>query len=171
VFAGLAGRLLAGPLEHPSAALTGLAIFVNFGTGVLVQTTTTRWPARRLIAAGIVPTLVGLVVLVVSAWTASLALFFLAAVIGGAGGGAIFRGSLVLAVSTADPAERAGALATYFTAGYLGVSLPVIGLGVALQYVTPLVALLIFAVIVGIGILAAAPVLTGARNQRPKGER
>jgi hypothetical protein len=26
-------------------------------------------------------------------------------------------------------------------------------------------------VIVGIGILAAAPVLTGARNQRPKGER
>jgi MFS family permease len=171
VFAGLAGRLLAGPLDHPSAALTGLAIFVNFGTGVLVQTTTTRWPARRLIAAGIVPTLVGLIVLVVSAWTASLALFFLAAVIGGAGGGAIFRGSLVLAVSTADPAERAGALATYFTAGYVGVSLPVIGLGVALQYVTPLVALLIFAVIVGIGILAAAPVLTGARNQRPKGER
>jgi hypothetical protein len=105
VFAGLAGRLLAGPLDHPSAALTGLAIFVNFGTGVLVQTTTTRWPARRLIAAGIVPTLVGLIVLVVSAWTASLALFFLAAVIGGAGGGAIFRGSLVLAVSTADPAN------------------------------------------------------------------
>jgi MFS family permease len=171
VFAGLAGRLLAGPLDHPSAALTGLAIFVNFGTGVLVQTTTTRWPARRLIAAGIVPTLVGLIVLVVSAWTASLALFFLAAVIGGAGGGAIFRGSLVLAVSTAGPADRAGALATYFTAAYVGVSLPVIGLGVALQYVSPLVALLIFAVIVGIGILAAAPVLTGARNQRPEGER
>jgi hypothetical protein len=37
--------------------------------------------------------------------------------------------------------------------------------------VSPFVALLIFAVIVGIGILAAAPVLTGARNQRPKGER
>jgi MFS family permease len=169
LFAGLAGRLLAGPLHHPSAALTGLAIFVNFGTGVVVQTTTTHWPARRLIAAGLVPTLVGLIVLVVSAWTASLALFFIAAVVGGAGGGAIFRGSLVQAVSTSGPADRAGALATYFTAGYVGVSLPVIGLGVALQYVTPRVALLIFAVIVGAGILAAAPVLTGAKNRRPEG--
>ena len=69
LFAGLAGRLLAGPLHHPSAALTGLAIFVNFATGALVQTTTTHWPARRLIAAGLVPTLVGLIVLVASAWT------------------------------------------------------------------------------------------------------
>jgi MFS family permease len=173
LFAGLAGRLLAGPLHHPSAALTGLAIFLNFGTGVLVQTTTTHWPAQRLIAAGLVPTILGLIVLVASAWTspASLALFLVGAVVVGAGGGAIFRGSLVLAVSAADPAERAGALATYFTAGYVGVSLPVIGLGVALQYVSPRVALLIFAVIVGAGILAAAPVLSGARNQRPEGER
>jgi hypothetical protein len=35
--------------------------------------------------------------------------------------------------------------------------------------VTPRVALLIFAVIVGAGILAAAPVLTGAKNRRPEG--
>src|SRR3954469_6183202 len=40
LFPGRAGRLLAGPLHHPSAALTGLAIFVNFGSGVLVQSTT-----------------------------------------------------------------------------------------------------------------------------------
>jgi predicted MFS family arabinose efflux permease len=167
LIAGLAGRLLAGPLHHPSAALTGLAIFVNFGTGVLVQTTTTRWPAQRLIAAGLVPTIAGLIVLVASAWTspASLALFFIGAAVVGAGGGAIFRGSLILAVSTAGPADRAGALATYFTAGYVGVSLPVIGLGVALQYVSPRVALLVFAVVVGAGILAAAPVLTGAKNR------
>jgi MFS family permease len=171
LFAGLAGRLLAGPLQHPSAALTGLAIFVNFGTGALVQTTTTHLAPRRLIAAGLAPTLAGLGLLVASAWTSSLALFFVAAVIGGAGAGAIFRGSLVLAVSTAEPTERAGALATYFTAGYVGVSLPVIGLGLALQYVSPRVALLVFAVIAGAGILAAAPVLTGARNRVRKGQR
>jgi hypothetical protein len=171
LFAGLAGRLLAGPLHHPSAALTGLAIFVNFGSGVLVQTTTTRWSTQRLVAAGLVPTIVGLAVLVASAWTSSLVLFFLAAVVGGAGGGAIFRGSLNLAVATTDPAERAGALATYFTAGYSGLSLPVVGLGVALQYVSPNVALLIFAVIVGAGILAAAPVLTGAKNRRSEDAR
>ena len=60
LFAGLAGAFLAGPLHHPSPALCGLTIFVTFGTGVLVQTTTTSWPAHRLIAAGIIPALIGL---------------------------------------------------------------------------------------------------------------
>jgi hypothetical protein len=159
LLAGLAGRFLAGPLHHPSAVLTGLVIFLNFGAGVLVQSTTTRWPAHRLIAAGLGPLLIGLVVLVVSAWTspASLALFLIGATVTGVGGGAIIRGSLSVVIAAASPADRAGALATYFTIGYVGVSLPVLGAGVALQYLSPRVTLLIFAVAVGLGILAAAP--------------
>jgi MFS family permease len=167
LLAGLAGRFLAGPLHHPSALLTGLVIFLNFGAGVLVQATTTRWPPHRLIAVGVVPLLVGLVVLVASAWTspASLPLFLIGSAIAGLGGGAIIRGSLTVVISTASPEERAGALATYFTAGYVGVSLPVLGAGVALQYLSPRVTLLVFAVVVGAGILAAAPVLTGAKSR------
>jgi MFS family permease len=161
LLAGLAGRFLAGPLHHPSAVLTGSVIFLNFGAGVLVQTTTTRWPAHRLIAAGIAPLLVGLVVLVASAWTspASLTLFLIGATAAGLGGGAIIRGSLSVVISTAGATDRAGALATYFTAGYIGVSLPVLGAGIALQYLSPRVTLLIFAVAVALGILAAAPLL------------
>jgi MFS family permease len=53
LFAGLAGAFLAGPSHHPSTALCGLTIFLSFGAGVVVQTTTTAWPAHRLIAAGI----------------------------------------------------------------------------------------------------------------------
>ena len=151
LLAGLAGTFLAGPLHHPSAVLTGFAIFLNFGAGVLVQTTTTHWPAHRLIAAGIAPLLIGLVVLVASAWTspASLALFLIGGAVAGVGGGAIIRGSLSVVISTASAADRAGALATYFTAGYVGVSLPVLGAGVALQYLSPRVTLLIFAAAVG----------------------
>jgi MFS family permease len=161
LFAGLAGRLLAGPLHHPSAVLTGLAIFLNFATGVLVQTTTTRWPAHRLIAAGIAPLLVGLIVLAASAWTspASLALFLIGGAVAGLGGGAIIRGTLTVVISTASPEDRAGALATYFTAGYVGISLPVLGAGVALEYLSPRVTLLVFAATVGLGIIAAAPFL------------
>jgi hypothetical protein len=44
LLAGLAGRFLAGPLHHRSAVLAGLVIFLNFGAGVLVQTTTTAGP-------------------------------------------------------------------------------------------------------------------------------
>jgi len=165
LFAGLAGTFLAGPLHHPSAVLTGFAIFLNFGAGVLVQTTTTRWPAQRLIAAGLVPTIVGLIVLLASAWTspASLALFLIGGTVMGLGGGAMIRGSLSVVISTTGAADRAGALATYFTASYVGVSLPVVGLGLALQQLSPRVTLLIFAALVGAGFLAAAPVLAGAK--------
>ncbi len=167
LLAGLAGTLLAGSLHHPSAVLAGLVIFLNFGAGVFVQTTTTRWPAHRLIAAGLVPLLVGLIILVVSAWTspASLALFLIGGAVAGVGQGAIIRGSLSVVISTASGADRAGALATYFTAGYVGVSLPVLGAGVALQYLSPRVTLLIFAAAVGLGILAAAPYLVRRPTQ------
>jgi hypothetical protein len=40
------------------------------------------------------------------------------------------------------------------------VSLPVLGAGVALEFLSPRVTLLIFAAAVGVGIVAAAPVLT-----------
>jgi MFS family permease len=164
LFAGLAGAFLAGPLHHPSSALCGLTIFLSFGTGVLAQTTTTNWRARRLIAAGIGPALVGLGLLVTSAWTSppSLALFLIGGIVSGAGGGAIFRGSLTLVISTSDTDDRAGVLATFFIAGYAGLSVPVLGLGIALQQLSPRVTLLSFALIVGLGILTAAPVLVRA---------
>ena len=113
LFAGLAGTFLAGPLHQPSPALTGLTIFLAFGAGVLVQTTTTSWPARRLLAAGIVPMLAGLCLLVLSAWTSppSLALFLAGGIVAGTGIGAIIRGSLTVVISTASPDDRAGALA------------------------------------------------------------
>jgi MFS family permease len=161
LLAGLAGTFLAGPLHHPSALLTGLVIFLNFGAGVLVQSTTTRWQPHRLVATGLVPLLVGLAVLVASAWTSppSLALFLIGATIAGLGNGAIIRGTLSVVIATASASDRAGALATYFTAGYVGISLPVLGAGLALQFLSPRVTLLIFAAAVGVGILAAAPLL------------
>ena len=166
----MAGAFLAGPLHHPSPALTGLTIFLTFGTGVLVQSVTTSWPAHRLVAAGIAPMIVGLGVLVASAWTSppSLALFLIAGILIGAGSGAIFRGSLTVAISTSGPDDRAGALATFFTAGYVGVSLPVVGAGIALQHLSFRVTLLIFGLAVGLGILAAAPILI---RPAPTGEK
>ena len=75
--------------------------------------------------------------------------------------------SLGVAVATARADDRAGTLATFFTVGYAALSLPVLGLGVALQYLSPQVTLLVFALIVGAGVLAAAPTLL----RRPGTER
>jgi hypothetical protein len=161
LFAGLAGRFLAGPLQHPSPALTGAAIFVTFGAGIVVQTTTTNWSAHRLLSAGIPTIILGLAVLVASAWTAppSLALFLIGGIVTGIGASAIFRASLGIVISTSRADDRAGTLATLFIAGYAALSLPVLALGIVLLYLSPQVTLLIFGLAVGLGILAAAPTL------------
>jgi hypothetical protein len=86
-------------------------------------------------------------------------LFLIGGIASGAGSGAIFGGSLTLVISTSDPDDRAGMLATFFIAAYAGLSIPVLGLGIALQHVSPRMTLLIFALIVGLGLITAAPAL------------
>jgi MFS family permease len=165
--AGLAGTLLAESLHQTSPAVTGLAIFLAFGSGAAAQTTTTSWPVTRLFAAGTAAAVVGLGILVASAWLAppSLALFLIGCVIAGVGCGAIFRGSLQTVIATSTPNDRAGALATFFVVGYAGISVPVIGAGVAIQFLSPRLTLLLFGLGVVVGLLGASPVLIRRRDR------
>ena len=115
------------------------------------------------------PALIGLGVLVASAWTSppSLALFVIGGIVAGVRSGAIFRGGLTLVILTSGSDDRAGTLATFFTAAYAGLSVPVVGLGLLLQHLSPRVTLLIFALALGPGILAAAPVLVRPADADP----
>ena len=167
LFAGLAGALLAGPLRHPSASLAGLVVFIAFGAGAATQVATMDWPTRRLLGTGLSALVAGLAAVVAAAWVTppSLGLFLAGAVIVGIGGGALFRGTLALIVSTAPASERAGALATFFVAGYVGLSLPIVGAGIALQYASLKVVLLALGLVVATVTLAASPVLL--QDHRP----
>ena len=105
------------------------------------------------------PALIGLGLLVASAWTAppSPVLFLISGIVARAGSGALFRGTLTVVISSSDADDRAGVLATFFIAAYAGLSIPVLGLGIALQRVSPRATLLVFGLIVGLGLVAAAP--------------
>jgi MFS family permease len=168
LIAGLVGTVLADSFHHISPALTGLAIFLAFGTGAAAQTTTTSWPSTRVFAAGTGSAILGLAILVGSVWLEppSLTLFLIGCVIAGAGCGGIFRGSIETVISTSTPDDRAGALATFFAVGYAGISVPVIGAGVAIQFVSPRVTLLLFGVGVGVGLICASPVLIRPRDHQ-----
>jgi nitroreductase len=54
-------------------------------------------------------------------------------------------------------------------AAYAGLSVPVLGVGILLQHLSPRLTLLIFAAAVGLGILAAAPLLAGPFDTGPSG--
>jgi MFS family permease len=168
VFAGLASAFLSGPLHRTSPALAGLTVFIAFGVGALTQVTTATWPLRRLLALGIPVLVVGLAVIVTASWVhpPSLAFFLTGAALVGVGTGSIFRSTLSVVLSTAPANDRAAALALFFVVGYLGVSLPVVGAGIALQYVTFKVILLTFAVLVATGVLLASPLLLRLSTQK-----
>jgi MFS family permease len=170
LIAGLVGTLLADPFHRTSPALIGLAVFVTFGSGAVAQTTTTSWPSRRVFLGGAGNAIVGLCILVASAWMtpASLALFLIGGVITGAGCGGIFRGSLETVIGLSTTEDRAGALAAFFAAGYAGISVPVVGAGVVIQFLSPRLTLLLFGVGVGVGLLSALPILIRQCDADPR---
>jgi hypothetical protein len=161
VFAGLASAFLTDTLHRSSPVLAGFAVFLSFGVGLLTQVVTLSWTLRRLLSLGIPVLVLGLAVVVAAAWVSppSLALFLGGAVLVGVGSGAIYRSTLTVVLTTASAEDRAGALALFFVAGYVGLSLPVVGAGVALLYVSFKTILLTFALAVTFGILLASPQL------------
>ncbi|MEN3282015.1 MAG: hypothetical protein V7607_3155 [Solirubrobacteraceae bacterium] len=118
-------------------------------------------------------TLAGLVATVLAAWltTPSLALFIVGGSLTGAGGGALFKGAVGSVIEISPAATRAEALAALFLAGYIGLSVPVVGAGIALQYVSARTTLLGFGALVGAAILATAPRLLRSDHARPRSTR
>jgi hypothetical protein len=168
LFAGLAGLFLVVALHHPSHALAGATLFAVFSSAVVAQLGTTTWPRPRLLAAGMASMVLGLAATVTAVWLAapSLALFILGGAVTGAGGGAIFKGAVATVISTSRPESRAGALAGTYLAAFVGLSLPIVGAGVALaEGVSPRVTLLAFAIAIALGIVASAVKLLGGGHR------
>jgi hypothetical protein len=81
-------------------------------------------------------------------------------VISGAGAGMVFKGALVTAASTAPQGSRAEVLAGFFLGAYVGLSIPVIGLGIATTYVSARDAMLVFVVLAALSIAGAVRAVT-----------
>jgi MFS family permease len=170
LFTSLAPSFLAGSLHHPSKALAGAAAFIVFASAALVQVLLARRPRRELVLNGTMVTLAGLALTVLALWlpTPSLALFLIGGVAFGAGAGSVFKGAVATVIAVAEPARRAEALSGLFLAGYIGLAVPVVGLGLLTQEVEPRVALLIFAVVLGTALVGGlASMLRPVSAARP----
>ena len=169
LFAGLSGLFLATTFHHASHALAGVTLFIVFTAGVVSQLVTTRLRASRVFALGTISMLAGLVLLVTSVRLSSpsLALFLVSGALIGAGAGAVFKGTTGLVLDETAPENRVARTAELLIALFVGLSVPVIGAGVALdQGASTANTVLGFAVLVGLGVAAAG---WGLLGHRPKG--
>jgi MFS family permease len=157
LFTSLAPSFLAGTLHHGSHALAGVPAFAAFSAAVAAQLAAGALGVRRLLLTGRTALSVG------------IALFLAGGLIAGAGAGLLFKGGIVTVSGLGDPQRRAEVLAGFFLAGYIGLSAPVLGLGILGQLTDPQVALVAFAALLLGGIVASArSPRGGARRGSPR---
>lgn len=164
LFAALGSAFVGATLGSTSHTLGGLSTTATFGTAAVVQALV-RDPSGRwagLLGAAAVP--VGLAVVVAAAWWPSLPLFLAGEVAVGAGVGLMFSGAVRVVASGAAPERRAEAVAGLFLTAYLGLTLPVLGLGVATLYASPPVVLTVYAGLAALLAVAAGRPVRRARS-------
>jgi MFS family permease len=147
VFNSLAPSFLIGSLHNSSHFIAGIVAFSAFASAAVGQIAQIRSTSRQLLIRSLPVIVVGLGLLTGGMWDASLAMFIAGGVITGVGGGMVFKGALVTAAQSAPADRRAEVLAGYFLGAYVGLSIPVIALGVAVQYWAAKDVMLVFVVV------------------------
>jgi MFS family permease len=161
VFNSLVPSFLAGTLHESSHAVAGAVAFAAFAAGAAAQIAQARVTNDVLLRRSVPTIVLGLGLLVGAMWAGNLAMFVAGGVITGAGAGMVFKGSLVAAASVAPEGARAEVLAGFFLGAYVGLSIPVVGLGVATMYAPARDVMVVFVVLAVAAISASVRALVG----------
>jgi MFS family permease len=131
VFSSVAPAFLGQVLERRSHALAGLLVFILFGASILGQVVVPRLSERRALIVGCAVLLGGIALFALAVGIESLAALLASAVVVGFGQGVVIGAGLA-AINQRAPVERRGETASsFFVVMYVGLSVPVIGVGVA----------------------------------------
>jgi MFS family permease len=135
VFTALAPSLIGGVLHVHNHAIGGLLVFALFAASTLTQLVFGPRTAATALRFGLSSLFVALALMIAALKFESMTLFVLCAIVGGIAAGATFIGSLATANSLAPPDTRGQALSTYFTLAYVGLTIPVIGVGFSAEHI------------------------------------
>jgi MFS family permease len=131
LFSAVAPSFLLDLLHEPSHALSGAVAFTVFAASALGQAIFARRFGHTALAAGCVGLIAGMGLLAAGLAATSLALVIAAAITAGLGQGLCMRAGLEAVNSHAPAQRRAGVASTFFIVMYAGISVPVIGVGIA----------------------------------------
>ncbi|MER6912766.1 MFS transporter [Streptomyces sp. NPDC000594] len=129
LFTAVAPSFLVETLGERNLAVCGLVVFAVFLASTLGQALTDRVPAGTALPLGCLVLVAGLLLVGASLWMASLALLIGGGVCGGLGQGLAFRAGLTAVGAAAPAAHRAATVSSFFVVAYLGIAVPVIGVG------------------------------------------
>jgi len=166
VFNSLMPGFLAGTMHETSYAVAGAVAFAAFASGAIAQIALGKAGITLTLRVAVPVVFTGLALFSAGMWLPSLPLFIIGGIVTGAGSGLVFRGSLAAAAATAPPESRAEVLAGFFLGAYIGLTVPVIILGVATEYYAAKDVMLFFVVIVAAAIAASARAVTRPRQPR-----
>jgi len=124
LYLSLAPSLMLHVFYIDNGVVNGLTIAVLSGFGALAPTLLGRFSAPRTVVFGTASIAVGLVLLLASLATKSLALFFVGTAIAGLGFGGAFSALVQTLAPLADSHERGELFAAIFVVCYLAFSLP-----------------------------------------------
>jgi MFS family permease len=147
LFSSLVPGLLAGGLHQDSHAVQGAVVFLLLAVGTITQVALSRFSSRRVVLAGLVLFLAALALIVAALASSGMALFLAGTVAGGVACGAIFLGSLSTANRLAPAGRRGQVVSAFFVACYIGLIVPVVGVGVLSEFTGTFAAVLTFAIL------------------------
>ncbi|MFD5731428.1 MFS transporter [Streptomyces sioyaensis] len=129
LFTAVAPSFVGQTLDEHNLAVTGLIVFTVFLGSTAGQSLTERIGTRRALPLGCLVLVVGLLLVATSLAVTSLPVLVVGAVCGGIGQGLAFRAGLTAVGRAAPAAHRGGTISAFFLVAYLGISLPVVGVG------------------------------------------
>ena len=131
VFSSVAPVFLGAILGRTSHALAGAIVFILFSASIVGQLVVSRLSDRRALILGCGLLAGGVGLLALALWIESLAALIASASVVGLGQGLVIGAGLA-AINQRAPVEHRGETASrFFVVMYVGLSLPVIGVGVA----------------------------------------
>jgi MFS family permease len=142
--------------DHAVLGATSALILLLGGLTQLIYPGADRLLAVRLGLAGLLP---GLVLVVAGLELPAFPVFLLGTVVAGTATGAVVLGSLATAVSLAPEQRRGQVASAYFVISYVGLTIPVVGVGIATRQAGVLHAALGGAIVLGTLALAAQALL------------
>jgi predicted MFS family arabinose efflux permease len=120
-----------GLLGHHNPLVTGLVVFAVFAASALGQVASVRPAVRTSLLTGTATLIVGIAGVGIAIGTKSLPLLVAGGVVSGLGQGLSFRSALGSITAASPVDQRAAVSSSFFAVCYVGISLPVVGVGAA----------------------------------------